>query len=68
MQHKEAGQQDQPTDQWLPDNDTGVWTADAGKIPCEEPQGIILLKVSNWFTGEVTRTEALIVSAFSQAK
>ena len=47
MQHKEAGQQDQPTDQWLPDNDTGVWTADAGKIPCEEPQGIILLKVSN---------------------
>ena len=39
MQHREAGQQDQPTDQWLPDNDTGVWTADAGKIPCEEPQG-----------------------------
>ena len=39
IQHKEAGQQDQPTDQWLPDNDTGVWTADAGKIPCEEPQG-----------------------------
>ena len=39
MQHKDAGQEDQPTDQWLPDNDTEVWTADAGKIPCEEPQG-----------------------------
>ena len=29
---------------------------------------VVLLKVSNLFTGEVTRTEALLVSAFSQAK
>ena len=38
-EHGEAEQQDQPTDQWLPDNDTRAWTADAGKIPCEGQQG-----------------------------
>ena len=39
IEHLEAEQQDQPTDQWLPDNDTGVLTADAGKISCEGQQG-----------------------------
>ena len=38
-QHREAGQQDQPTDQLLPNNDTRVWTEDGGKIPCEGKQG-----------------------------
>ena len=30
-----AGKQDQPTDRLLPENDTTVWTAGGGKIPCE---------------------------------
>ena len=36
---REAGLPDQPTDQLLPDNDTRVWMADVGKIPCEGQQG-----------------------------
>ena len=36
---REAGLPDQPTDQLLPDNDTRVWMADGGKIPCEGQQG-----------------------------
>ena len=39
VEQRQGGQQDQPTDQWLPDNDIEVWTADAGKIPCEGLQG-----------------------------
>ena len=39
IEHREGMQQDQPTDQWLPDNDTGVWTADVGKILCKGQQG-----------------------------
>ena len=34
-QHSEAGQQDQPTAQLLPENGNGVCTAGGGKIPCE---------------------------------
>ena len=36
--HGEAEQQDQPTDQLLPDNDTRVWTADEAKILYEGQQ------------------------------
>ena len=38
MYHREAGQQDQPTYQWLPNYNTGVWTADVGKIPYKGQQ------------------------------
>ena len=38
-QHREAGQQDQPTAQLLPENGNGVCTAGGGKIPCEGQQG-----------------------------
>ena len=37
--HREAGQQDQPTGQLLPENGTRVWTVGGGKIPCEGQQG-----------------------------
>ena len=37
--HREAGEQDQPTDRLLPDNDTRVWMAGEGKIPCEVQRG-----------------------------
>ena len=36
--HGEAEQQDQSTDQLLPDNDTRVWTADEAKILYEGQQ------------------------------
>ena len=38
-QHREAGQQDQPTAQLLPENCNGVCTAGRGKIPCKGQQG-----------------------------
>ena len=38
-QHREAEQQDQPTDQSLPENGTRVWTAGGGKIPSEGQRG-----------------------------
>ena len=36
---REAGLRDQPTDHLLPENGTGVWTADEGKTPCEVQLG-----------------------------
>ena len=38
-QHREAGQQDQPTAQLLPENGNGFCTAGRGKIPCEGQEG-----------------------------